>query len=121
MPTAVFITSLNAHAQFANIEGRFSSKATSLQLIALDSEDGIIAASTTVVSGACSGSVAGIGKMNGDVLRFSPYKKEVGGETCVITVTFDKRRSNARIRGEGCALYSGAACGWEGDSLARTK
>jgi hypothetical protein len=110
-----------ANAQYANIEGKFESKVTSLDLIALDTESGVIAASTTVVQGPCSGTIAGIGKMSGNVLNFSPYVKVTETDSCSISVTFDKKRDAALIKGKGCSAYSGAACGWEGDTVKRIK
>jgi hypothetical protein len=110
-----------AQAQFANIDGRFKSASTTVHLIALDPERGVIAAATSVVQGACSGSIAGIGKMSGDELKFSPYVKTDGKDACVVSLTFAKGRNAATIKTEGCAAYSGAACGWEGDTLKRSK
>lgn len=110
-----------ALAQYANIEGRFKSATTGLTLIALDSETGVIAASTSVVAGACSGTIAGIGKMKGNALIFSPYAKVTADDACVVTVTFDKKRNTAKIVGDSCASYSGASCAWEGDTIKRVK
>jgi hypothetical protein len=110
-----------AHAQYANVEGQFRSPSTTLDLIALDSKSGVIAATTTVVQGSCSGSVAGIGKVVKNVLTFSPYVKADKDDACVITVTFDKDKNRAKIEEDSCTAYSGAACGWEGDTLHRVK
>jgi hypothetical protein len=110
-----------ALAQYANIEGRFKSATTELNLIALDSESGVIAESTSIVVGSCSGSVAGIGKMKGNALIFSPYTKVAADDACVVTVTFDKKRNTAKIVGESCSSYSGSSCGWEGETIKRAK
>ena len=109
-----------ALAEYANVEGRFKSSMTDLNLIALDSESGVIAASTTVGVGPCSGSIAGIGKIKGNTLVFSPYTKDAG-DACVVTVTFDKKRNIAKIVGDSCYMHSGASCGWEGDRIKRVK
>lgn len=114
-------TSTAANAQYANVEGQFRSQATSLDLIALDSESGVIAATTTVVQGSCSGSVAGVGKVVKNVLTFSPYTKVEKDDACVITVTFDKQKKTAKVEGASCSMHSGAACGWEGDIVRRVK
>lgn len=114
-----FCTSVNA--QYAKVEGRFRSSMTTLDLIALDSETGVIAASTTIVKGTCSGIVAGIGKMSGKELVFSPYMKADKNDACVVKVTFDKKFNSAKITAEGCIGHSGGACGWEGDTLKRAK
>lgn len=119
MVLVAFCTS--ASAQYANVEGKFRSSSTSLDLIALDSETGVIAASTTVVMGACSGTVAGIGKISGKELTFSPYVKIDKNDACVVKVAFDKKFNSAKITAEGCAAYSGTACGWEGDTIKRAK
>jgi len=116
---SLLLASTAASAQYANVEGRFRSQATSLDLIALDSESGVIAASTTVVQGSCSGSVAGVGKVVKNVLTFSPYTKVDKDDACVITVTFDKKKDTAKVEGESCSMHSGAACGWEGDTVRR--
>lgn len=115
----LLLASTNASAQYANVEGRFRSQITSLDLIALDSESGVIAASTAIVQGSCSGSVAGVGKVVKNVLTFSPYTKDDKDDACVITVTFDKKKNTAKIEGKSCSMHSGAACGWEGDSVRR--
>lgn len=117
----LLLASSAANAQFANVEGQFRSQATSLDLIALDSESGVIAATTTVVQGHCSGSVAGVGTMTKNVLKFSPYTKLDKDDVCVITVTFDKKKNTAKVEGTSCSMYSGAACGWEGDIVRRVK
>ena len=117
----LLLASATANAQFANVEGRFRSQATSLDLIALDSESGVLAATTTVVQGSCSGSVAGVGKVVENVLTFSPYTTLDKDDACVITVTFDKNKNIARVQGSSCSMHSGAACGWEGDTVRRVK
>lgn len=48
------------------VEGLFSSPTTRLQLLVLDGRTGVLAASSTVVQGGCSGSIAGIGQMGID-------------------------------------------------------
>lgn len=111
----------SANAQYANVEGKFRSSSTSLDLIALDTEAGVIAASTTVVMGACSGTVAGVGKISGRELTFSPYVTFEKSDACVIKVAFDKKFNAAKISAVGCTAYSGAACGWEGDTIKRVK
>jgi hypothetical protein len=117
----LLLASATATAQYANVEGRFRSQGTSLDLIALDSELGVIAATSTVVQGSCSGSVAGVGKVIKNVLTFSPYMKVDKDDACVITVTFDKNRNTAKVQGSSCSMHSGAACGWEGDTVHRVK
>jgi hypothetical protein len=117
----LLLASATANAQYANVEGLFRSQATSLDLIALDSESGVIAATTTVVQGSCSGSVAGVGKVVKNVLTFSPYTKVDKDDACVITVTFDKNKNTATAQGSSCSMHSGAACGWEGDTVRRVK
>lgn len=108
-----------ANAQYANVDGRFRSPSTSLDLIVLDSQTGVIAASTTVVQGSCSGSVSGVGKIVKDVLTFSSYTKIDNDDACVITVTFDKKKNTAKVEGASCMMHSGTACGWEGDTVRR--
>lgn len=111
-----------AQAQYADIEGTFKSDTTSLELINLDSESGVIAASAFVgLPGGCSGTVAGIGKMVGNVLEFKPYKKEEGSEDCTITVKFNKKHNKATIEEGNCGPYHGMGCGWEGQTIWRKK
>lgn len=111
--------SVTANAQYANVDGQFRSPSTSLDLIALDSQAGVIAASTTVAQGSCSGSVSGVGKIVKDVLTFSPYTKIDNDDASIITVTFDKKKNTAKVEGASCMMHSGAACGWEGDTVRR--
>lgn len=117
----LLFSSAAANAQYANVEGQFRSQATSLDLIVLDVGTGVIAATTTVVQGSCSGSVAGVGKVVKNVLTFSPYTKIYKGDACVITVTFDKQKNTAKVEGAACSMHSGEACGWEGDVVRRMK
>lgn len=118
---ALALFSGGASAQYANIDGTFQSSVTTLELIPLDPVSGVIAASTTVVLGACSGTVSGIGKMAGDELRFTPYVKLDAKDACAVKVVFDKQRKTAKIVGESCSAHSGASCGWEGDTIKRVK
>ncbi len=118
---ALFVCSASANAQYANIDGTFRSTSTTLRLIPLDSEKGVIAAETVVTQGGCSGSIAGVGKMSGNVLKFSPYVKVDQADVCEVTVLFDKKRNSATISAEGCMAHSGAACGWEGGTMKRSK
>lgn len=99
------------------VEGLFSSPTTRLQLLVLDGRTGVLAASSTVVQGGCSGSISGIGQMVGTVLTFVPYVAEEGGERCQVTVNFNAAFTSATISEEGCSAYHGAACGWEGQSV----
>jgi hypothetical protein len=108
-----------ASAQYADIDGKFQSSVTTLELVPLDPEVGLIAASTTVVLGQCSGTVSGIGKMAGNELKFTPYAKLDAKDVCAVKVAFDKQRKTARIVGENCSAHSGASCGWEGDTIKR--
>ena len=110
-----------ASAQYADIDGKFQSNATTLEIIPLDPEVGVIAASTTVVLGTCSGTVSGIGMMTGNELKFTPYAKLDAKDVCAVKVVFDKQRKTARIIGENCSAYSGASCGWEGDTIKRVR
>lgn len=115
------VSATAADARNAHIDGSYRSPTTSLDMIVLDGTKGVIAASTVVAMPGCSGSVAGIGTVAGDELKFSPYVKAAPDDACVITVRFDKRRRMATIRGEGCMNHSGAACGWEGDTVKRVE
>lgn len=111
-----------ALAQYTNVEGSYSAPiGVSLQVIVLDSQKGDVAATTTVVQGACSGTVAGLGKVAGRKMTFTPFTKEENGDACVITVEFDKSFKRARIKGDSCMVYSGAACGWEGATITKAK
>ena len=111
----------SASAQYADIDGKFQSSVTTLELIPLDPEVGVIAASTSVILGSCSGTVSGIGKMTGNELKFTPYAKLDAKDVCAVRVVFDKQRKTAKILGENCSAYSGASCGWEGDTIKRVR
>lgn len=114
------VATSSSHAQFMRAEGAFASESVELKTLLLDPEKGVVAASATVNEGACSGSIAGVGKMNGKVLSIEPYVKIEGGEQCVLQVSFDAKWSRAKIsEGKGCAPYHGAACSWEGQEVKR--
>ena len=104
------------------IEGDYDNKNLSLRTLVLDWDSQQIAAQTEVSIGPCSGSVAGIGTLVGNTLRFKQYKPAEGGEACVITVKFGASGKTASItEGDGCAAYHGASCGWEGQSINKTR
>jgi len=119
--TAFGLLCSSVQAQYANIDGKFRSHSTTLNLIPLDKHSGVIAATTTVVQGACSGTVAGVGRISGDELKFSPYVKTDKNGACIVTVLFDEKRNAAKVTADGCMAQSGASCGWEGDTLKRVK
>lgn len=109
-----------AQAQYMKAEGEFSSKSVELKTIVLDSEKGVVAASAAITAGSCSGTIAGLGKMNRKTLLIEPYTKVEGGEQCVLQVEFDPKWGRAKIKeGQGCAAYHGAACSWEGQEVLR--
>jgi hypothetical protein len=111
---------LISHAQYMRTEGNFISKSAELKTIVLDSGKGVIAASAVVTAGACSGTIAGIGKMKGTTLLIEPYVKVEGGERCVLRVNFDSEWTKAKMtEGENCAPYHGVACSWEGQEVKR--
>ncbi|OMP13357.1 hypothetical protein COLO4_01833 [Corchorus olitorius] len=119
---AIIAASPHTLAQYANVEGTYSSPGgLFLQVIVLDIQKGDIAATTTVVQGACSGTVAGLGKVVGRKMTFTPFTKEENGEACTITVEFDKPFKHGKIKGESCMVYSGVACGWEGGTVTKGK
>ncbi|RSZ57116.1 hypothetical protein HF313_10525 [Massilia atriviolacea] len=109
------IVSSFAAAQYADVDGRYTSDSIHLQIIVLNPESGDVAATTSVITGACSGNIAGLGKVSGNKLSFSPYVKEAGAESCVVHVEFDGNRKRAKISAAGvCSAYHGGGCGWEG-------
>ncbi|MBB3117705.1 hypothetical protein [Pseudoduganella violacea] len=118
LPALLFI-SINAHAQFMQAEAVFSSKSVRLKTLLLDPEKGIVAASATVTQGACSGHIAGIGKINGRTLLLEPYVKAESHEQCVLQVSFDQKWTKGKVEGKNCAAYLGTSCGWEGQEVYR--
>lgn len=109
-------------AQFMRAEGTFTSPGVEATVILLDRSKGIAAASVSVVSGACSGSVSGVGEIRKSVLTFKPYEQIPGGEQCRVEVTFtDRSWDKVSVVGHECAVFSGAACGFEGQEARRRK
>lgn len=100
---------------YGGADGVYLSEHTVLQIIVVDANT--VAATTTVVLGACSGSIVGLGKINGKILKFTPREKLKGSETCEVLVEFDAKFQSAKISADFCSAYSGASCGWEGDVL----
>lgn len=45
-----------------------------------------------------------------------PYKNVEGGDACQLTLEFDKGWKQLKALGQQCQAYSGAACGFEGQS-----
>lgn len=119
----ILITSSSiAKAQFIQAGGDFQSTTTELRTLVLDSEKGIVGVRSVVASGACSGSVTGVGQIKGRFLVFEPYVKLEGAEACRIKIEFDQKWSSARItESEGCSSYHGSACGWEGQTVIKNK
>ncbi len=111
----------------ANIEGLYetpkgSGPTVSLELIVLDPENGIVAASTSLNdppnatrSMACGGDVQGLGQISGRQLVFAPYDQTGEGKDCRITATFDSAYRNVRFsQTPACARFSGWSCEWRG-------
>lgn len=110
-----------AHAQATQAEGRYESKTTDLHVLTLDSEKGVVAASSSIGTEGCAGGVAGLGKVTGHTLVFTPYTKFDATDSCKITVQFDAKFRGAKITEDGCMTYHGAACAWEGQTLVKKK
>lgn len=86
----------------------------SLRILVLDVPDGAAAASLTVGNRDCSGGIDGLGKLRGNVLTLTPYKKEEGGESCTVKITFDASGKTASVSESQCGYYHGAACEFRG-------
>ena len=97
-------------------EGTFASPSLEVRVILLDDESGVAAASASVVSGACSGVIAGTGQIRGHTLTIIPHKKVSGGESCQLQLDFDKQWKQVKATGHECQVFSGAACGFEGQT-----
>ena len=106
----------SAWAQYRQVEGTYTSPALEVRVILLDADRGIAAARAEVVSGSCSGSIAGIGEVRGRILTITPYEKTEGGESCRLELEFDRPWKQVKATGYGCQVFSGAACGFEGQS-----
>jgi hypothetical protein len=114
------LATLSSYAQFSEAEGSYLSATTHLQVIMLDSENGIVAAKASVTQGHCSGNIAGIGKISGHKLTIEPYIKLEGSESCNLLVEFDGKWRNATvIENDYCMAFHGASCGWEGQSVTK--
>lgn len=105
---------------YLNLDGTFSAPGADLKVIVLDSDKGIVAASSNIVLGACAGEISGLGKIKGKTILIEPYVKEEGGEKCVLRAEFDAAWKRVKlIEGDYCTYYHGASCGWEGQQLKR--
>lgn len=120
---SVAICSQSALCQSMQAEGNFASQGLELKTIVLDLDEGMMAATTSVTSGACSGTISGLGKIKGKLLILKPYAPSPGTEACTLHVEFDDKWKSVKIteEGRGCAAYHGAACAWEGQKAIRKK
>lgn len=110
----------SSFAQFARSEGTFRSNQLVLQVVLLDPEKGVAAASASLSEGACSGTVAGIGNITSKKLTFAPYIKMAGGESCSVTVEWDAKWHKAKVTDNGsCAPYHGSGCSWASQSVTK--
>lgn len=120
-----FFALLCSNASNANpylAEGFYSSSSTKLHLIILNKSEGVVAASTVVTQGACSGRISGIGKMVDNTVTLSAYTPQEEGGQCNMTIEFNSSFTNAKItEGDGCSFFHGAACGWEGQTVSKRK
>jgi hypothetical protein len=107
--------------QYMQLDGSYTSPVLEVRVLLLDDERGVAAASATVVSGACSGTVAGTGQVRGRTLTITPYKKIEGGESCRLELEFDASWKQVKAMGRDCRMFSGAACGFEGQTARKTK
>ena len=115
------LTSTSANAQVMRAEGDFASRNVFLRTLVLDSEKGVVAVSSAVTLGACSGEITGIGEMKAKSLRIKPYEKLEDGEDCVLQIDFSNDWQSAKLSGKNCSAYHGASCGWEGQEVKRKK
>lgn len=107
--------SFNAFATY-EIEGNYKGSGEgklSMSVIVLDNEKGIVAVNATTTSGACTGTIAGIGSYSDNQLKFSNYVKDEGAESCEVTVKFNGKK--AAISESNCGYYHGAACAFDGN------
>ena len=114
--TTLIYACMPAQAQFRQVDGTYVSSAIEVRVILLDGDRGVAAASALVASEGCSGAIAGVGHFHGRTLTVTPYEKVVGGESCRLHLQFDPAWKSVRATGEQCAVFSGAACGFEGQS-----
>ena len=121
---ALFLLSIStlAFSQYTQTEGYYSGQGASLRIVVFDISKGVVAASTGVTQGSCAGSIAGMGQFVGRTLTITPYEKYEQAPNCKIKVVFDQKCQHAKIDTDGdCAYYSGAACTWEGQTVAKQK
>jgi hypothetical protein len=110
-----------AAAQYVRAEGVFASKGLTANVVVLDSERGVAAASIAVVRGQCSGSVAGLGQFNGRELVVQPYGQTNDDGACKVMIAYDLGWNTITVRELHCTSYRGAACGWEGQRATRQR
>lgn len=113
---------LHANAQFASMEGTYTSSTVTLKVIVLDDEKGVAAASLVVAAGGCSGSIAGVGSIAAKKLQFASFQKVENGGACRISVQFDKASNQASISDNGqCSMFRGASCEWDGETARKVR
>lgn len=117
MLMAAYSMSARAEPISMQVEGYYKSYGITLTAFVLDWEEGTVAATTTVVMAPCSGTIAGIGHMDGHTLKLSPYNQARDGQQCVLTLVFDKEFKHVKIDSDNCSYYHGTGCGWEGQEL----
>ena len=114
----VVCSAVSAHEDLTSkIDGDWAGKGSGtidMRVMVLDAVNGIAAASIAVASAGCGGEVVGLGRLNGGVLAVSPYVKEEGGESCVVSIRFDASGRKGVISENSCGYYHGAACAFEG-------
>jgi hypothetical protein len=108
-----------AIAQYVRASGEYRSSTMNVVVVVLDANAGVAAVETTVTQGACSGTLAGIGKFEGRKLLVRPYVQEAASASCELRAEFNSDWSEVRTHAKGCGAYSGAVCGWEGQRATR--
>lgn len=109
----------SGEAQGLRVEGSYAAEGAKLLVVVLDRDSMAVAASSTVVNGACSGRIAGSGSIRNHTLRLIPHGNKDEPGSCVLEVKFSKDGKRATVTGQRCEEFHGAACGWEGQTLLR--
>lgn len=112
----------SACAQYARSEGVFVGPQLTVRTVLLDAGKGVAAASVTVAVNSCSGSIAGVGTIANRQLTLSSYEKTPGGDSCKVSITFDKDWKKVQVIDNGqCMVFHGAACSWDQQTATRLK
>ncbi|UMR31581.1 hypothetical protein MJ904_05015 [Massilia sp. MB5] len=96
-------------------EGLVDKKILHMDVVTLKPEDGYVAAELVVAEPGCSGGIAGVGQVKGNLMTLSQYMANKDESACVVTMQFDEKGTVVKVSESSCSDFHGASCNFFGE------